>query len=294
MIKYKYAIDPSGTIIKIDSLSKETISRGQNFICISCRKALIPRLGNIRQKHFAHKRPYKCSNETYLHKLAIQLFYQEYVYCLSNNRPFYIEVKQLKICNLKHKELGFKCELIGFTKFDLTKFLKRNLISIRDSNTTFINFNIETTYGHFCKGICKKKYDFFLVEILGKCKIYTYTLTQISEFILNNKETIKHFNISDDSLDPYFKYKYLIAKYYVLDKSVKNCYICKYHKINASLGGTEPPIQCKLFGTKDHSNKASECDHFEPDNYYINSYINQYSSLLDRVTKKKPPIELKE
>lgn len=356
MIKYKYAVAPSGIIIKIHDLSKETYTKDQTFTCISCGKVLIPRLGTIRQKHFAHKRPNNCSNETYLHKLAIQLFYQEYIYCLSNNRPFFIEVKQLKICNLKHEELGYNCELIGFTKFDLTKYyktisvgekednlipditlsrnkqedklfieiavthflepkkknsgyhkielkieseydlepIKRNLISINDSNATFLNFKIETAYGNFCNGICKKKYDLFLIDMNGKCKIYTYTLTQISEFIHNNQATIKHFTVSENSISTYKKFKYLIAKYYISDKSVKNCYLCKYHRINTSQMGTEPPIHCKLLGTKSNSNKASECDNFEPDNKYVNSYINLSSGLLDRDIKKMPPIELKE
>lgn len=356
MIKYKYATDPSGIIVKIEDLTKETCTRDQSFLCISCRKELIPRLGSIRQKHFAHKRPFNCSYETYLHKLAIQMFLQEYNYCLSNNLPFHIEVKQLKICNLKHEELGHKCELIGFTKFDLTKYyktilieerednlvpditlsrnkseeklfieiavthfleakkinsgyrivelkiesesdleqIKRHLISIKGSNVNFSNFKIEKAYGNFCKGICKKNYDLFLVEVTGKCRIHVYTLTQISEFIRDNHDTIKYFNVSDDSLNTYSKYKYLIAKYHILDKSVKNCYICKYYSLNTSPMGTEPPIHCKLLGTKSHSNKASECDHFEPDNKYINSYISLHSSLFDTDKKKRSPIELEE
>jgi|WetSurMetagenome_2_1015567.scaffolds.fasta_scaffold115707_2 hypothetical protein len=354
MIKYKYAIAQSGTIIKIDSLSKEPISRDQSFTCISCKRPLIPRLGNIRQKHFAHKSPYKCSNETYLHKLAIQLFYQEYLYCLSNSLPFFIEAKQLKICSLKHEELGYSCELIGFTKFDLTKYyksifieekeenlipditlyrdnqdeklfieiavthflepkkinsgyriielkiesesdlepIKKHLISSKDSNITFLNFKIETAYGNFCNGICKKKFGFFLVEKSGNCKIYTYTLTKISEYLHKNQDIIKHFKVNENLNRTYSKYKYLIAKYYLLDKSAKNCYICKNFKNNTSPLGIDPPIHCKLLGTKNHSNKASECNHFDPDDRLINSYVYVSSDLLDNGIKNKSPIEL--
>jgi competence CoiA-like predicted nuclease len=77
-VKYKYALDEFKRIIFIEDLENSKEIRQQVFTCISCGNTLIPKLGKIKQKHFAHKHVCDCSLETYLHRLAKEVFEKEY------------------------------------------------------------------------------------------------------------------------------------------------------------------------------------------------------------------------
>lgn len=71
-IKYKYALDEENHIIDISMIDKSHRS-SSNYHCLSCGRELIAKLGEKKQKHFAHKystEEFPCSNETYLHQLA--------------------------------------------------------------------------------------------------------------------------------------------------------------------------------------------------------------------------------
>lgn len=73
-IRYKYALNENGDPVCIDNLS-DGDRKNKKFICIYCNKELIPRLGDIRRHHFAHKDDCNdCNNESYLHKLAKKIF----------------------------------------------------------------------------------------------------------------------------------------------------------------------------------------------------------------------------
>jgi hypothetical protein len=139
MIKYKYAYNSNREIIGIDSLSKETKNIDEKYICISCDKILIPKLGKVRIKHFAHKEYVVCNRETYLHKLGKEIFFQEYNNCIVNNQPFYIEYKIKRFCNNREKEFNKVCYIDKVTKiYDLTqiytgiKYEKREVSFIPD------------------------------------------------------------------------------------------------------------------------------------------------------------------
>src|SRR6056297_955390 len=112
MIKYRYAFDGQGNVVNVDNLSRNRISGEvrrteeshqdkafSKFKCISCENELIPRLGEIRRKYFAHKSGQTCSEETYLHKLCKAIFAENYRNCIENNEPFFIEYKEEVICN---------------------------------------------------------------------------------------------------------------------------------------------------------------------------------------------------
>ena len=65
MVQYKYAKTESGIITKINDINKGTNSK---YFCISCGNQLIPKLGKLRDHHFAHKSSELiCNGETYLH-----------------------------------------------------------------------------------------------------------------------------------------------------------------------------------------------------------------------------------
>ncbi len=111
MIKYKYAYNIAGSIINIEDLDKTTLNPNEKFKCISCAETLIARLGNRRQKHFAHKLELECSQETYLHFLGKKLFYDAYSNCLENKTPFLLDFLQQDVCIYKKSELGITCKL---------------------------------------------------------------------------------------------------------------------------------------------------------------------------------------
>ncbi|MDR2927858.1 MAG: competence protein CoiA [Cytophagaceae bacterium] len=122
MIKYQYAIDENKKLVNIDSLNEENRNKSK-FFCIGCGNELIAKLGKIKIHHFAHKKEVICSGETYLHLLGKQLFYDNYIDCLTNSTPFYIELYQKRTCNHYEKELGLECRLEEkITPFDLTKY----------------------------------------------------------------------------------------------------------------------------------------------------------------------------
>lgn len=99
MIKYNYAKDENGNIVRIDNAVK-----GQKYYCIGCGKAISAKLGEIRHHHFSHKRGEQCDNEGYLHKLAkwkiVELF--------QKNDSFFISYYRKRHC--KNETCFFKSD----------------------------------------------------------------------------------------------------------------------------------------------------------------------------------------
>ena len=86
MITYKYAKNEFTEIVDILKINKDHNSQ---FFCISCGEELIPRTGEQRQHHFAHKsNTSNCSKETYLHKLSKEALYQFLKNSIDNRTPF--------------------------------------------------------------------------------------------------------------------------------------------------------------------------------------------------------------
>lgn len=337
MIKYQYAFDNHEQIIHVNELSRENLSKEAKFKCISCDSELIPRLGKIRLKHFAHKQENSCSGETYLHNLAKKLFYQEFQKCLKEKIPFKIELNQPRLCNRYFDELGITCKLTDhLVKYDLTKYYKEiqlekkddkfrpdiilknenkkerlyieiavthyveekkintgfrlieikvsnesdlepirnHLITINDSNTSFINFKIKEKTGTLCKKECKINFDLFTVNKDGRCVIQERSLTQIYNIIKLKDSNIVHFEISKDMDDLGSKYRTLVAKYYRIDQIVRNCFICRYHAINENWDDLRSPIFCKFLKMTGNSNKAVECEYFKAENKYIEKLLS--------------------
>jgi len=79
-VKFLFAFDENQNLVNVNDLSKEQ-KRKTKYTCIGCNSELVPALGEIKKKHFRHKH-IVCSGETYLHKLAKEVFYQTYNSCL--------------------------------------------------------------------------------------------------------------------------------------------------------------------------------------------------------------------
>ncbi|TVP66587.1 MAG: hypothetical protein EA342_11535 [Leptolyngbya sp. LCM1.Bin17] len=135
VIKYKYAKNAQGEIVFIEDLENTPSIRKEEFRCISCKNILIPKLGKIRQKHFSHKHFFDCSGETYLHRLAKELFAQEYRICLNQRKPFEIELAIPEYCKKYQKRFGQQCNLeIARKLFDLTKRYKKIDLEKKDGD----------------------------------------------------------------------------------------------------------------------------------------------------------------
>lgn len=137
MIKYRYALDQYENLVDIQDLERIEVLQTDKFYSIDFKLELIPRLGNIKQKHFAHKPNIENlgTGETYLHALGKKIFYDEYLFCLKNNKSVYFKYTIEKYCNRLQKEYNITCRQgneIG--KFDLTKYFTEILIEKRDDN----------------------------------------------------------------------------------------------------------------------------------------------------------------
>jgi hypothetical protein len=182
-IKYKYARNSENRIVYIEDLERTDDIKQEVFTCISCGNLLIPKLGKIRQKHFAHKYVQNCSEETYLHRLAKLVFAQEYQSCLDRKEPFYIELEIGRRCNAYEKYFGKVCCLESIYKtFDLTK--------------RYVKLDVEKKDGDFVP-------DILISNKLGTKKIFieiavTHQITQkkvqskleIIEIRIKNEEDI--------------------------------------------------------------------------------------------------------
>lgn len=69
-VKYHYALDEQDRLVCIDDVSIED-RQAHSYHCLNCGAGMIPRMGKVRSRHFAHRGDDdNCGNETYLHKLA--------------------------------------------------------------------------------------------------------------------------------------------------------------------------------------------------------------------------------
>lgn len=119
-IKYNCALNEIGDIINIADVVKEDC-KTQRFLCINCGAEMIPKLGQVKARHFAHKADVPdCNPETYLHKLA-KLRLKEKFY---SSEPFEIAYWQLVKCSNESSCPFFRedeCKEKKLKSFDLKK-----------------------------------------------------------------------------------------------------------------------------------------------------------------------------
>lgn len=104
MIKYSYALSESKVIIHVFNIEREN-RHDHKYYCLGCGEELIPRLGEIRKKHFAHKvepNSTSCSLETYLHHTAKVILYESISQKISNNQPLYLNYQAETRCAACH------------------------------------------------------------------------------------------------------------------------------------------------------------------------------------------------
>ena len=78
-VRCHYVYDEEEKIVHVDDVSRDT-AKSHRYHCISCGAEMIPKLGNLREHHFAHKAACSCNSETYLHKLGKIVFFIRIMY----------------------------------------------------------------------------------------------------------------------------------------------------------------------------------------------------------------------
>jgi hypothetical protein len=119
-IRYRFALDCRNRVIEVSSLVPEARRDGGPFTCVGCSTELIPRLGQKKAKHFAHKQTIECSRETYLHSLAKLTFCQEFEKCVAAGIPLILERRIPVTCNACEEGLGIACNESEEESIDLT------------------------------------------------------------------------------------------------------------------------------------------------------------------------------
>ena len=136
MPQYRYAFDEHGHTVDVQSLPSEHSDLPGSFTCLGCGAPLVAKIkGEKRERHFAHKAATStCTEETYLHRLAKQVFLDEYHSCLASHEPFEIELTYPKRCQ-KYKDLGHSCCIGTLTKaHDLTQYYDGIKLEQRDGS----------------------------------------------------------------------------------------------------------------------------------------------------------------
>lgn len=119
-IKYHYALDECGNLTDINTLSEED-RHAHNYKCLGCEAEMLPRMGQVRTWHFAHRGDEACSSETYLHNLAKRLVKEKF----DSADAFEIEYHRTTICsNLETCKFAveYDCKETKTEKYDLKEY----------------------------------------------------------------------------------------------------------------------------------------------------------------------------
>lgn len=120
MIQYMYALD---SVNKIHHISEVTsANRYAQYFCPGCRHIFIPRLGKIREHHFAHKHETSnCSFESYLHEIAKYVFYERFQFAKTFKRPFLLKFWQHCSTSKTYRQYP------GLENIDCSEFFEREI-----------------------------------------------------------------------------------------------------------------------------------------------------------------------
>ena len=132
MVQYRYAFNSSNNIVIADSLAGTEIT--DTYSCIACSQPLVARVnGLIQRPHFGHKVSVECNGETYLHRLAKQVFKETYENCLDKGEPFTISFDTPRCCSKFKRFTGKCCELGEEShEYDLTQYYSKTRTETRD------------------------------------------------------------------------------------------------------------------------------------------------------------------
>ena len=115
MVQYEHSKNIEGKIFHISQVNKHEKIK---YFCIFCDKELVPKTGNIKEHHFAHKnKNIDCSKEKYFQLLGKMLFFEIYNECKNNNESFNIKLKE----NCKSNGL---CKYSNYKTYNLIQYFE--------------------------------------------------------------------------------------------------------------------------------------------------------------------------
>lgn len=165
-------------------------------------------------------------------------------------------------------------------------------LSVHHPLISFRNFSVKDIKGSMYDGYCEKTFDLFVVFSNGKSFLHEKSLSQIKDFLNDNKESLLYCQVSTSYIEHGRKYKSLIANAYTKGVRVKNCFICRYHAPNLSRTNKSDsekrklPIFCKYLKEMCYSNDATNCQFYRLDNKYILEYQNVSESRMERIYRE--------
>ena len=132
MLTYRYARGANGVAFDILELEDETRRAGAPYSCYGCGGELTPNIPKTaKTKYYSHKAEQSCSKETYLHKLAKEIFYQSYTEALNLGQPFIVKFQRRTVCTAFQDSLSHECRATEISEFDLTKAYKKIVIETK-------------------------------------------------------------------------------------------------------------------------------------------------------------------
>jgi hypothetical protein len=281
MITYNHGKTIDGKYIDISQVNKNEKTK---YFCISCENELIPKIGNIREHHFAHKnKNIVCSKENYFHLLGKKIFFDIFAECKNNNDPFLIGIfeKNCAIFNIK------SCINSEYKRFNLVEYFKE--------------IEMEKYCGKFIPDLRlfnKNNNEDIFIEIK-----YSHKISQKKE---NSDKRIIEINIKSEDDINIIKNKYLSEKdenitFYNLKRNIvqiddckhcrnikgKNNYIEKLQNINKFiLLKYNGRIECKTVGLQYFEKIKKEYRYYKVVDPHID-YTKQYNEFITECEMKK-------
>lgn len=186
MIQYRYAKGTSDVLYDIFLMNESSRRLGAPYFCLGCNGELIPNIPTTKKtKYFSHKINQNCSTETYLHKLAKRVFYENYTAALNENKPFIFTFRQPFNCNFFEQSFAHSCMGAKSTDFDLTTAYKR--------------ITCEEKYGDFVPDVTliSEKHEPIFIEIAVSHKASEKKIAsgyKIIEIYISNENDIVALN----------------------------------------------------------------------------------------------------
>lgn len=123
MITYPNAVDETGSVLNIDSITND--NRGEHkYYCLGCDKEMVPVLSQRKEPHFRHKVNDLCNPETYLHNLAKKSLATKF----ETHRKFEVsyfvhnECPYVASCKIYSRFHGKECSGTTLRTIDLKKY----------------------------------------------------------------------------------------------------------------------------------------------------------------------------
>ncbi len=163
---------------------------------------------------------------------------------------------------IKNRKISFANRSIGFYKFDTKPIIKDN-----------------------CCGKCHKDHHLLTLDIKGRILLREMPLDQIDLILKQSKKFLQRNEVSQTPpVSSSGKFLNAIGRFSNSKLKVRNCYICKYHAKNTNpYYEHEGPIFCKFHKERGSSNKAVNCEIFNPFTKYIKE-VRELGSQFDSKT----------